>query len=85
MNGLTNYIPEPAWADPLTAWYVWIDDADQRLLARRGRPLRLSGPPPQFSDSEVITVAVAIETCFWGAKMSDTPLSGNICAPCPPS
>ena len=66
MNGLTNYITDHAWDDTITHWYVLVDDAYQRLLARRGRPLRASGPAPTFTDSEVITVALIIETFFQG-------------------
>ena len=66
MNGLTNYITDQPWEDTITRWYVLVDDAYQRLLARRGRPLRASGPPPSFTDSEVITVALIIETFFQG-------------------
>jgi hypothetical protein len=66
MNGLTNYITDQPWEDTITRWYVLVDDAYQRILARRGRPLRASGPSPSFSDSEVITVALIIETFFHG-------------------
>jgi len=66
MNGLTNYITDQSWEDTITRWYVLVDDARERLLARRGRPLRASGPPPTFADSEVITVALIIETFFQG-------------------
>jgi len=66
MNGLTKYITERPWADTITAWYVLVDDAYRRLMARRGRPLRSSGPTPTFSDSEVITVSLVIETYFQG-------------------
>lgn len=66
MNGLTDYITQQPWADTITAWYVMVDDAYQRLIRRRGRPLRSSGPEPTFSDSEVITVGLIIETFFQG-------------------
>jgi len=66
MNGLTNYITDRAWEDTITHWYVLVDDSYLRILARRGRPLRASGPAPTFSDSEVITVALIIETFFQG-------------------
>ncbi len=38
MNGLTNYITERPWVDTITDWYVQVDDAYVRLLARRGIP-----------------------------------------------
>lgn len=66
MNGLTNYITQQPWADSITTWYVLVDDAYQRHILRRGNPLRSSGPQPQFSDSEVITVSLIIETFFRG-------------------
>lgn len=66
MNGLTDYITERAWTDIVTSWYVLVDDGYQRLMAKRGRRLRKSGPEPQFSDSEVITVGLIIETWFQG-------------------
>jgi len=66
MNGLTNYITELPWMEIIIAWYVLVDDGYQHLLAKRGRPLRSSGPEPSFTDSEVITVALVIETFFQG-------------------
>ncbi len=66
MNGLTNYVTERPWTDIITVWYMLVDDAYQRLIAKRGRPLRRSGPEPTFSDSEVITVSLIIETFFQG-------------------
>ena len=66
MNGLTNYITEQPWTDTVTGWYVLIDEAYQRLIAKRGGPLRTAGPAPTFSDSEVITVSLIVETFFQG-------------------
>lgn len=66
MNGLTDYITQRPWTDTITTWYVLVDDAYQRLITQRGRPLRRSGPEPSFSDSEVITVGLIIETFFQG-------------------
>lgn len=43
-----------------------VDDAYVRLVVRRGYPLRTRGPEPTFSDSEVITVSLIIETFFHG-------------------
>lgn len=66
MNGLTDYITEQNWTDTITTWYVLMDDAYQRVIARWGDPLRASGPAPEMSDSEVITVGLIIETYFQG-------------------
>jgi hypothetical protein len=66
MNGLTDYITERPWEDTITTWYILVDDAYKRLITRRGSPLRSSGPKPRFSDSEVITVSLIIETFFQG-------------------
>ena len=43
-----------------------VDDSYQRLIAKRGVRLRTSGPELRFSDSEVITVSLIIETFFQG-------------------
>jgi hypothetical protein len=64
MNGLTDYITEQSWTDTITTWYVLVDDAYQRVTARLGDPLRASGPAPEMSDSEVITVGLIIERPF---------------------
>jgi hypothetical protein len=66
MIGLTDYITECRWEDSFTIWYTLIDDAYQHLVACLGRRLRQRGPEPTFSDSEVITVALIIETFFGG-------------------
>jgi hypothetical protein len=66
MNGLTDYITQRPWEETITTWYVLVDDAYQRLIAKRGRPLRVRGPEPSFSDSEVITVSLILETFFQG-------------------
>ncbi len=66
MNGLTNYITERPWVDIVTTWYALVDDAYRRFIAKRGRPWRASGVEPRFTDSEVITVSLIIETFFQG-------------------
>jgi hypothetical protein len=66
MNGLTNYITEQSWEDSITIWYVLIDDAYQRYIARQGQPLRSRGPLPKLTDSEVITIGLIIEVFFQG-------------------
>ena len=66
MNGPTNYITEEPWTNTITTWYVHINDAYNRLISKRGKRLRSRGPEPAFSDSEVITVSLIIETFFQG-------------------
>jgi hypothetical protein len=66
MKGLTNYITEWSWENIITTWFVKIDDAYQALMTRQGRHFRRRGPEPVFSDSEVITVGLIIETFFQG-------------------
>ncbi len=68
MNGLTDYITEQPWTDTITTWYVLVNDSYRRVIARLGRPLRVSGPEPIFSDSEVITVSLIIDTYFQGKE-----------------
>ncbi len=68
MNGLTDYITQRAWLDTMTTWFVLVDDAYQRLIKRLGHPLRASGPDPSFTDSEVITVSLILETYFQGPE-----------------
>ena len=65
MTGLTDFITKAKWMDILTVWYVLVDDAYQALQARFG-PWRRRGPQPKFSDSEVITVSLLIDTLFHG-------------------
>lgn len=66
MTGLTDYITEQKWEDIFTTWYLMIDDAYQHLIHCLGRRLRRRGGEPRFSDSEVITVGLIIETFFHG-------------------
>ena len=66
MNGLTNYITETPWEETITTWYSHVDEAYLRVCARLSRPVRKRGPEPTMSDSEVITVALIIETFFQG-------------------
>jgi len=66
MNGLTNYITERSWEDIITTWFVLVEDAYHRIVANRGKRFRASGPAPSFTDSEVITVSLIIETFFHG-------------------
>lgn len=65
MKSMTNYITEAKWVDVFLIWYVLVDSAYQSLEQQYGE-WRQSGPPPVFSDSEVITVALIIDTYFHG-------------------
>jgi len=68
MNGLTNYITQRPWLDTITAWYVWVEDAYRVVVQNQPALTRRSGPPPKFTDSEVITVGLIIETFFHGQE-----------------
>ena len=65
MTGMTDFITTATWQDIFTIWFVLVDDAYLTLEARLGR-WRRRGPAPQFADSEVITLALIIETFFHG-------------------
>jgi hypothetical protein len=65
MTGRTDFITTAAWRDILTIWFVVVDEAYQALEAHFGA-WRRRGPAPSFSDSEVITVALLIDTFFHG-------------------
>jgi hypothetical protein len=66
MNGLTDYITQWPWVDIVTTWFVLVDDAYRRVVVKRGHRWRRRGPEPTFSDSEVITVSLIVETFFQG-------------------
>ena len=65
MAGVTEYITTQPWREVILLWYVLIDDAYQTLAQTYGSP-RARGPAPTMSDSEVITVALVIDTYFAG-------------------
>lgn len=65
MVGRTDFITDACWEDVWTIWYTLIDDAYVALEQHYGK-WRRSGPAPVFSDSEVITVALIIDTWFAG-------------------
>lgn len=65
MIGRTDFITEAAWSDIILVWFCLVDDAYKRLETHYGA-WRRSGPAPTFSDSEVITVAMVIDTFFGG-------------------
>jgi hypothetical protein len=68
MNGLTNNITQRPWLDAITAWYVWVEDAYRAVIQSQPALTRRSGPAPKFTDSEVITVGLMIETFFHGQE-----------------
>jgi hypothetical protein len=65
MRGLTDYITDVGWEDILTFWYVVVADAYQQLERCYGA-WRQRGPAPLFTDPEVITVSLFIDTFFAG-------------------
>jgi hypothetical protein len=65
MTSLTDFITKEDWADIATIWFVLVDDAYLRLEKQFGK-WRKRGPQPQFTDSEVITVSLLIDTFFDG-------------------
>lgn len=65
MAGRTDYITEACWEDVWTIWYSLVDDAYIALEKHYGA-WRRTGPQPCFSDSEVITVSLIIDTWFGG-------------------
>jgi hypothetical protein len=66
MTGLTNYITQCRWTDIVHTWLVLVDDAYRRVCEGLPSPLRTRGPQPRLHDSEVITIALLIETFFGG-------------------
>lgn len=69
MKGLTDYITECSWEDILISLYVLIDDSYQAMNKcyvpnRKHTP----GGQPDFSDNEVITIALFGEMVFAGAE-----------------
>lgn len=69
MKGLTDYITECGWEDILITLYVLIDDSHQAMNKcyvpnRKHTP----GGQPDFSDNEVITLALFGEMVFAGAE-----------------
>jgi hypothetical protein len=65
MIGRTDFITEAGWSDIILVWYCLVDDAYKQLEGHFG-PWRQRGPEPVFTDSEVITVALVIDTFFGG-------------------
>ena len=67
MTGRTDFITTAPWEDIMLVWYVLIDEADQTLEAQTGA-WRQRGPAPIFTDSEVITVALVVDTFLAGRE-----------------
>jgi hypothetical protein len=65
MTGLTDCITDSVWEDTWIHWFCLVDTAYQTLEAHYGQ-WRRTGPAPSFHDSEVITVALIIDTWFHG-------------------
>jgi hypothetical protein len=65
MAGRTDFITEARWEDVWLIWYTLVDDAYQSLEKHYGA-WRRTGPNPRFSDSEVITISLIIDTWFAG-------------------
>jgi hypothetical protein len=65
MTGRTDFITDARWVDTITIWYVLVDDAYSALERHYGA-WRQRGPAPVLTDSEVITVALIIDTFFHG-------------------
>lgn len=66
MRGLTDYITHCDWVEVFTVWYVLVDDAYQ--LRYGGQRLRLRGPAPRCSDSEVIVLSLICDVYFHGQE-----------------
>lgn len=67
MKGLTNYITQSTWSDILTVNYILVDDSYQQINPALW-PKHKFTPfgKPEFSDSEVITIAMFAEIIFHG-------------------
>jgi hypothetical protein len=65
MEGLTDYITKSDWEDIFTVTFVLVDDA-WPTLPKEALPRRRRGPAPEMSDSEVVTIALFIDSIFDG-------------------
>lgn len=67
MKGLTDYITHSPWSDVLTVSFVYTDDG-YKAINTNVLPERKFAPQgtPEFSDSEVITIALFAEMVFDG-------------------
>lgn len=65
MPSVTNFITDYRWENTLIVLFCLIDEACLILYDSRNLP-RERGPEPTFADSEVITLAVWLETYHEG-------------------
>ena len=65
MEGLTDYITKSNWEDVFTVTFVLVDDA-WPTLPKEALPRRQRGPAPEMSDSEVVTIALFVDSIFDG-------------------
>lgn len=65
MTHVTDFITAYSWEDILTTLFVMIDDLYKAWYGSSNRPRR-RGPEPEFADSEMITVALFVDTFFQG-------------------
>jgi hypothetical protein len=65
MEGLTDYITKSDWEDVFTVTFVLVDDA-WPTLPKGALPRRRRGPAPEMSDSEVVTIALFVDSIFDG-------------------
>jgi hypothetical protein len=77
MAGLTDFITQEPWSDIFLIWLVEVDDAYTELQTQYGE-WRQRGPAPRFTDSEVITVALIIDTFFHGHEALGLSLRGLV-------
>lgn len=61
----TDFITEALWTNIMLVWYYLVDNAYKQLEQEYGA-WRQRGPAPILSDSEVITIALVIDTFFGG-------------------
>ena len=67
MKGLTNYITQSTWSDILTVNYILVDDSYQQIDPALWPEHKFTPfGKPEFSDSEVITIAMFAEMVFHG-------------------
>jgi len=65
MEGLTDYTTKSDWENVFTVTFVLVDDA-WPTLPKEALPRRQRGPAPEMSDSEVVTIALFVDSIFDG-------------------